>query len=77
VPCQDQSGDKNRLGHITREGAPVVRQQVAEVAWQAPRRSPAVRAYFERVRRGDPQWKKIELVATVMRRTACVTRPPP
>jgi transposase len=25
VPCQDQSGDKNRLGHITREGPPVVR----------------------------------------------------
>ena len=26
VPSQDQSGDRNRLGHITREGAPVVRQ---------------------------------------------------
>ena len=32
VPCQDQSGDRNRLGHITREGAPVVRQLVAEAA---------------------------------------------
>jgi transposase len=48
VPCQDQSGDKNRLGHITREGAPIVRQLVAEAAWQALRRSPAVRTYFER-----------------------------
>jgi transposase len=64
VPCQDQSGDKNRLGHITREGAPVVRQLVAEAAWQALRRSPAVRAYFERAQRGDPQRKKIALVAT-------------
>jgi transposase len=64
VPCQDQSGDKNRLGHITREGAPVVRQLVAEAAWQAQRRSPRVRAYFERVQRGDPQRKKIALVAT-------------
>jgi transposase len=64
VPCQDQSGDRNRLGHITREGAPVVRQLVAEAAWQAQRRSPTVRAYFERVRRGDPQRKKIALVAT-------------
>jgi transposase len=64
VPCQDQSGDKNRLGHITREGAPVVRQLVAEAAWQALRRSPTVRAYFERVQRGDPQRKKIALVAT-------------
>jgi transposase len=64
VPCQDQSGDKNRLGHITREGAPVVRQLVAEAAWQALRRSPTVRAYFERIQRGDPQRKKIALVAT-------------
>jgi hypothetical protein len=42
----------------------VVRQLVAEATWQALRRSPTVRAYFERVRRGDPQWKKIALVAT-------------
>jgi transposase len=64
VPCQDQSGDRNRLGHITREGAPVVRQLVAEAAWQAQRRAPTVRAYFERVQREDPQRKKIALVAT-------------
>jgi transposase len=64
VPRQDQSGDRNRLGHITREGAPVVRQLVAEAAWQAQRRSPTVRAYFQRTQRGDPQRKKIALVAT-------------
>ncbi|HZY88022.1 MAG TPA: transposase [Gemmataceae bacterium] len=64
VPCQDQSGDKNRLGRITREGAPVVRQLVAEAALQAQRRSPTVRAYFERTQRGDPQRKKIARVAT-------------
>ena len=64
VPCQDQSGDRNRLGHITREGAPVVRQLLAEAAWQARRRSPTVRAYFERVQRGDPQRQKVALVAT-------------
>jgi transposase len=64
VPSQDQSGDRNRPGHITREGPAVVRQLLAEATWQALRRSPAVRAYFERVRRGDPQRKKIALVAT-------------
>lgn len=64
VPCQDQSGDRNRLGHITREGAPVVRQLLAEAAWQALRRSPTVRAYFGRVQREDPQRQKIALVAT-------------
>jgi transposase len=64
VPCQDQSGDKNRLGHITREGPAVVRRLVAEAAWQAVRRSPTVRAYFERAQRGDPLRKKIAVVAT-------------
>jgi transposase len=51
VPSQDQSGDRNRLGPITREGPAVVRQLVAEATWQAVRRSPTVRAYFERMRR--------------------------
>jgi transposase len=64
VPCQDQSGDRNRLGHITREGAPVVRQLLAEAAWQAVRRSTTVRAYFERTQRGGPQRKKIAVVVT-------------
>ena len=64
VPSQDQSGDRNRLGHITREGPPVVRQLVAEAAWQAIRRSPTVRAFFERTHRDDPQRQKIALVAT-------------
>jgi transposase len=64
VPGQDQSGDRNRLGHITREGPPVVRQLVAEAAWQAIRRSPSVRAFYERARRDDPQRQKIALVAT-------------
>jgi transposase len=64
VPRQDQFGDKNRLGHMTREGAPVVRQLVAEAAWQAQRRSPTVRAFFQRAQRGDPLRKKIALVAT-------------
>jgi transposase len=64
VLSQDQSGDRNRLGHITREGPAVVRQLLAEASWQAVRRSPTVRAYFERVRRDDPQRKKIALVAT-------------
>ena len=64
VPSQDQSGPRNRLGHITREGAPVVRQLVAEAAWQAIRRSASARAVFERVQRDDPQRQKIALVAT-------------
>jgi transposase len=62
VPSQDQSSDRNRLGPITREGPAVVRLLLAEATWQAVRRSPTVRAYFKRVRRGDPQRKKIALL---------------
>lgn len=63
VPSQDQSGDRNRLGHIPVR-APIVRQLLAEAAWQAIRRSPTVRAFYERTRGEDPQRQKIALVAT-------------
>ncbi|MBA4020100.1 MAG: hypothetical protein C0483_23285 [Pirellula sp.] len=43
---------------------PVIRRLIAETAWQAQRRSPAVRAYFTRSQRVDPQPKTIALVAT-------------
>ncbi len=48
VPGQDQSGDVNRLGHITREGPSTVRKRLTEAAWQGIRRSPMIREYFER-----------------------------
>ena len=64
VPAQDQSGDKNRLGHITRQGSASVRCLLTEATWQAIRRSPTVRAYFERIQRGDPARKKIAVLAT-------------
>lgn len=64
VPTQDQSSDKNRLGHITRQGSAAARAMLTEAAWQAIRRSATVRAYFERIQRDDPARKKIALVAT-------------
>lgn len=64
VPSQDQSGSTNRLGHITREGSPTVRHLLTEAAWQAARRSPTVRAYLERIQRGDKARRKIAIVAT-------------
>jgi transposase len=64
VPLQDASADKNRLGHITKQGPATVRRLVTEAAWQGIRRSPEVRAFFERVQRDDPQRKKIAIVAT-------------
>ncbi len=64
VPSQDQSGDRNRMGHITREGPAVVRHFLAEATWQAVRRSPTVRAYFERIAHGDKDRRKTAIVAT-------------
>jgi len=64
VPSQDQSGDRNRMGHITREGPAVVRHFLAEATWQAIRRSPTVRAYFDRIARGEKDRRKTAVVAT-------------
>jgi transposase len=64
VPCQDQSAKANRLGHITREGPALVRRMLCEASWQAVRRSPTTRRYFERIQRGRKDRKKIAIVAT-------------
>lgn len=64
VPCQDQSANKNRLGHITREGPATVRKLLTEAVWQGIRRSTQIRSFFERVQGGDAQRKKIAVVAT-------------
>jgi transposase len=65
VPCQDQSGARNRLGHITREGPSTMRRLLTQSAWQAVRRSPRIGAYCERIGRGDPERRKIAVVATM------------
>lgn len=64
VPCQDASGDKNRLGHITGDGPATVRKLLCEASWIAVRRSPTVRRFFEQVTRDDPDRRKIAIVAT-------------
>lgn len=64
IPRQDESAGKNRLGHITREGPSSVRGLAVEAARQGVRRSPRIRAYFERERRDNPKRRKIALVAT-------------
>jgi transposase len=64
VPCQDATGKTNRLGHITRDGPATMRKLLIEAAWQGVRRSPGIKAFFERVKRDDPDRGKIALVAT-------------
>jgi transposase len=64
VPSQDASAGMNRLGRITKEGPGTVRKVLVEAAWQGIRRSPTIRAFYERVRQGRDERKKKALVAT-------------
>jgi transposase len=64
VPCQDATGKVNRLGHITRDGPATMRKLLTEAAWQGIRRSPTIKAFFQRIKREDPDRGKIALVAT-------------
>lgn len=63
VPCQDASGERDRLGHVTREGPPTVRKLLCEAAWQGVRRSGRMKAWFERISGGEPGRRKIAVVA--------------
>jgi transposase len=67
VPCQDSSAGKDRLGHITGDGPATVRMLLCEAAWQSVRRSPSMKAFFERVGRGERDRRKIALVAAAHR----------
>ena len=64
VPCQDASADKNRLGHITRDGPSVMRKLLCEATWMAIKKCDAFKGFFERVMGGKSERKKIALVAT-------------
>lgn len=63
TPKLDESGSTRRMGHISKQGPSVVRWLLVECAWRAVRQSPALRAFYERVRRGQDQRKKIAIVA--------------
>ena len=67
VPCQDASADKNRLGHITRDGPPVMRKLITEASWTAIKKCPAFKSFFERIMSGKAERKKIAIVATAHR----------
>ena len=64
VPCQDASGNFNRLEHITKDGPSTVRKMLTEAAWQGIRKSQTIRGFYERVRHDDPKRNKIAVIAT-------------
>ena len=63
VPAQDQSGEKNHLGKISRRGPSVVRWLLVEAAWQGIRKSPRLREMHKRFLRGQPGRSKVAAVA--------------
>ena len=63
TPRQNQSGESNRLGHITRRGPSLLRGMLTEVAWMVYRHNPWARDFVNRVSRGVKGRKKIAIVA--------------
>ena len=72
VPCQDASAGVNRLGHITRQGPATVRKLLVEAAWQVIRRCPRTRERFERIAKGNPDRRKIAVVAVAHHLVRCM-----
>jgi transposase len=63
VPCEDSSAGRERLGHITKQGPPAMRQLLTEAAWTGVRKSPTLRRRFEQICKDDPDRRKIAIVA--------------
>ena len=64
VPSQDASSEKNRLGHITKQGPATVRKLLVEASWQGILRDARIRERFERIAKGDKTRRRIALMAT-------------
>jgi transposase len=63
TPKLDESGNSRRLGHISKKGPSVVRWVLCESSWKVIRYSPSIREFYERVRGGQKDRKKIAIVA--------------
>lgn len=64
TPTQDSSGRIDRHGHISKRGPGVVRWVLVEAVYRIIHYCPAMRAYFDRVRRGRKDRQKKAVVAT-------------
>jgi len=62
VPCEDSSAGRERMGHITKQGPPAMRQLLVEAAWMAIRKSPTLRRRYEQMCHEDPDRRKIAIV---------------
>lgn len=66
TPCEDTSVVR-RLGHITKDGPATVRKLLVQSAWQAVRRDPSMKAWYERIVGGNRDRRKIAIVAVAHR----------
>jgi transposase len=63
TPRLDESGSCRRVGHISKKGPSVVRWLLCESSWIAKRKSPSLKAFFDRVTGGQPKRRKVANVA--------------
>ncbi|MHC4477335.1 MAG: IS110 family RNA-guided transposase [Planctomycetota bacterium] len=63
TPRLDESGSIRRLGHISKQGPSVVRRLLVESSWRVIKKSPSLRAFYERVMCGQKGRRKIAVVA--------------
>lgn len=70
--CEDSSGGKQRLGHISREGPGIVRQMLVEAVWRIRRFDPLVRKWVEQVMHGQDKRRNIAVVATAHKLARCM-----
>ena len=67
VPKLIESGERSRVGRITRKGPSLLRGLLIEVAWVVWRHNEWARQFVTRVSRGMKQRKKIAIVALARR----------
>jgi transposase len=63
TPSEHSSGEHKRLGHITRQGNPVLRKALVQGAWVAVKRDPYFSEYFEKLSAKKGKCKAIIAVA--------------
>ncbi|MFN2491720.1 MAG: transposase, partial [Pyrinomonadaceae bacterium] len=64
---QWQSGESDRLGHITHQGSKVLRSLLVEASWAGLRYNPWMREVYQRVKRGSKARRKIAIIAVARR----------
>lgn len=63
TPSEHSSGEHKRLGHITRQGNPLLRKALVQAAWVAVKRDPYFLEYFEKLSAKRGKCKAIIAVA--------------